>query len=438
MLRNQLKIFYLPILLLLVTACSNREGSDLEKLHANPTPTTVPTVEVKKTDQGFSLFRNGKPYWIKGAAGTQNLERLKAAGANSIRTYNADGLDTLLDKAQELGLTVMVGIWLEHEIEGFNYQDPEQVENQKKRVEALVNKYKDHPALLCWALGNEVIEYSENPILITRTIDQLVQVIHQLDVNHPVTTVCIGMKTVNLIAKEAKHLDFVSLNAFGKVRQISQEVKSPFLISEWGVSGYWESPTTKWGSPLETNSSDKVKTIEKRYRYIQEIKPGNCLGGYVFYWGQKQEVTHSWFSLFLENGAKTPMADILATLWGGSPVENRSPSISQLVFSPQPARIEVNDALKAVVTVFDPEKDALTFRWEITRDERKIEYVPQKVERRPQPIPDLFIRRSGNELTFRAPSEGGLYRLYVFVYDQFGNGSTANFPFLVENNALSD
>ena len=71
-----------------------------------------------------------------------------------MRTWDAEGIgqgDTtqeLLDKAHALGLTVTVGIWLEHERHGFDYGDPDQVAEQFEKARSIVERYKDHPAVL--------------------------------------------------------------------------------------------------------------------------------------------------------------------------------------------------------------------------------------------------------------------------------------------------
>ncbi len=107
-------------------------------------------VRLQRTKQGWQLLRGGKPYFIRGAGGEASLEELAAAGANSVRTWGADGLDARLDEAHALGLSVTVGIWLGHERHGFDYGDPEQVAAQLERARRAVLRYKDHPALLMW------------------------------------------------------------------------------------------------------------------------------------------------------------------------------------------------------------------------------------------------------------------------------------------------
>src|SRR5690606_40102511 len=53
-------------------------------------------------------------------------------------------------------LTVMLGLRMGHERHGFDYDDEVAVREQKESIRAQVLKYKDHPALLTWGLGNEV------------------------------------------------------------------------------------------------------------------------------------------------------------------------------------------------------------------------------------------------------------------------------------------
>ena len=82
----------------------------------------MPTVvKVQRDETGYHLLRDGRPYMIKGGGGRVYLEALKEAGGNSLRTWGEDDLEPLLDRAQELGLTVTVGIWLGQERQGFNY-----------------------------------------------------------------------------------------------------------------------------------------------------------------------------------------------------------------------------------------------------------------------------------------------------------------------------
>src|SRR5688572_30106716 len=116
----------------------------------------IKTEVVRGTDGKWQLLRDGHPYLIKGAGGSASRELLKEIGGNSFRTWGADNLDAQLDEAHRLGLSVCVGIWLGQERSGFSYSDPAQVKRQFDMAQRTIEKYKDHPAVLMWGLGNEM------------------------------------------------------------------------------------------------------------------------------------------------------------------------------------------------------------------------------------------------------------------------------------------
>ena len=103
------------------------------------------------------------------------LEALKEAGGNSIRTWGEDDLEPLLDRAQELGLTVTVGIWLGQERQGFNYADPGSVRREVEKARRFFRRYRRHPALLMWGLGNEMEGSGDNPV-IWRTVNEIARI----------------------------------------------------------------------------------------------------------------------------------------------------------------------------------------------------------------------------------------------------------------------
>ena len=132
---------------------------------------------------------------VKGAACEGNyLEILKEYGGNTIRTWTID--KKTLDKAHELGLKVVAGIWLDHlrHNDDFDYNDPKFIKKQRKKVESIVKKYKNHPALLAWGLGNEVELHVPEEMLkpIWKELNILAETIKSLDANHPVMTSIAG------------------------------------------------------------------------------------------------------------------------------------------------------------------------------------------------------------------------------------------------------
>jgi hypothetical protein len=122
-------------------------------VHAIPASLAAPSVErIEKSEGGWRLLRNSEPYFIKGAVvGPRgSLDTLQQAGANSIRTHSG-----MLDEAQRRSLTALVGLPLGNPLQGFDYADTNKVGQQFNRARDLVRKFRDHPALLFWNLGNE-------------------------------------------------------------------------------------------------------------------------------------------------------------------------------------------------------------------------------------------------------------------------------------------
>ena len=121
-------------------------------------------VHVVEQDGKFTLYRDGQPYFIKGVGGTSKFELLAETGGNSLRTWGSpDYNKSFLDRAHEAGLSVAIGMWVDHERHGFDYSDDAVVRDQIERHCKIIDKYKDHPAVLLWGIGNEVELQSKNP-----------------------------------------------------------------------------------------------------------------------------------------------------------------------------------------------------------------------------------------------------------------------------------
>ena len=153
--------------------------------------------KVVKTNSGFELQRDGKPYYIKGVGGEVNMEKIVAIGANSIRTWGVERAQEVLDEAQRNGLTVMLGLWVQHERHGFDYNNQEKVAKQLAYFKTVVDRFKNHPALLIWGVGNEVDLNYTNPN-VWNAIQDIAKYIHESDPNHPTTTVTAGLDSLEV------------------------------------------------------------------------------------------------------------------------------------------------------------------------------------------------------------------------------------------------
>jgi exo-beta-1,3-glucanase (GH17 family) len=130
-------------------------------MYSSPSQAEPLPVELVQQSGRWILLRDGQPYSIKGAGGDASIELLAACGGNSVRTWGADDLDARLDAAHAAGISVTIGIWLGHERHGFDYNDADMVAEQYERARAAILRYRNHPALLLWSIGNEMEGYEE-------------------------------------------------------------------------------------------------------------------------------------------------------------------------------------------------------------------------------------------------------------------------------------
>lgn len=83
----------------------------------------------------------------------RDFEQMRAAGLNAVRTYTVPPR-WLLDLAAEHGLRVMVGLPWEQHVAFLD--DPDRARGIERAVREGVRACAGHPAVLCYAVGNEI------------------------------------------------------------------------------------------------------------------------------------------------------------------------------------------------------------------------------------------------------------------------------------------
>ena len=433
---------------LMVASCATGMASD-----KNVQPGSRVQV-IERSDGTFTLLRDGKPYLVKGAGtgsgqalGGGDLQLLAASGGNSIRTWGIEQLEErldgkpLLDRAHELGISVTAGFWVQHVRHGFDYSDPASVEAQRSRLRNAVRKYKDHPALLAWGLGNEMEAFEPNVEgeVIWRELNQLAGIIKALDPNHPVMTVISSAKPEKIdgILQHYPNIDILGVNSYSKGPTVGQDLvdlgyEGPYMLTEFGVSGPWEVPVTPWDAPIEPDPSTKSAQYYTTYKTDRDDNVGRSLGSYVFFWGHKQEATATWFGMFLPTGEKLPRVDAMAYAWSGSWPDNRAPKLNSLETPAAFKRVVPGSPSYAEADIVDREGDELRYVWDI-RAESADRRTGGDAEAVPPSFPSAIVAGQGTpRIEFRAPSSPGGYRLFVTAYDGQGAAVTHNVPFFVK------
>ncbi|MFC2090050.1 glycoside hydrolase family 2 TIM barrel-domain containing protein [Bacteroidota bacterium] len=424
--------------ILTLTACnSNKE----DKTNMKPSK-----VELKFKNDVYRLYVDNKEFYVKGAGcECWDIPSLAAHGANSFRTWmdseaHRDGLE-MLDEAHEYGLKILMGIKVGRERHGFDYDDEQAVATQFEEIKKTVMLFKDHPALLGWGIGNELNLRAAN-LKVWDAVNDISKMIHEIDGNHPTTTMLagIGKRDIDYMESIDIDLDFISIQMYGDIVNLQTRIDEadydgPYMVTEWGATGHWEMPSTEWGAAIEQTSTEKAKSIIERYKSVIKADNKNCLGSYVFLWGQKQERTPTWYGLFTENGEEMEAISAMHYLWNGKWPEDRIPEIVSASLDGKGRfdniRLSAGKKYTASIESNDPDGDPLTLRTEILlesndlRDGGDLESRPDRVN---ASISDL----SDGKFTITAPIKPGPYRLFFYVLDGHNHAATVNIPFFVD------
>lgn len=429
--------FILLFFLACQVSCSSKEQQE-----------STAKVYVKKTSNGYQLIRNGNPFFIKGSSGNSHFAELKAAGANTLRIYDTLHLQQKLDMADSLGLAVIVDIPVPRFVEPDTiFSNEESMAKLYKGTKKFVTRYKDHPALLYWILGNE-INYPDLPgdRNLQKNFSALIDLVHELDMDHPVSTAIGGFDRSKLLSIKTtcSSLDLFSINIFGELSTFTKRKENisvlwdgPYVFSEFGINGPWEADKTTWGAPIEETSTKKAEQYKERYHnYIKTIDDGRCLGSVTFYWGQKQERTHTWFSTYTSTGGKMQTAFEMENLWKEVNRTYTGPELNYLLLNERGAKESIvlsSDEKATAQLLFLKNNVIKSYRttWEIRPENWN--YAHNENEKRPDKIDGLVLKADQTDLLFITPHKEGPYRLYVSIEGENGYFATANVPFYVLN-----
>lgn len=434
MIFNNLRRIFLLYIILFITISCNRNS---------PENHIEGAVYIKENAGKYQLIRNGKPFYIKGGAANSGfLKELRDAGANTARIYDTIDLESTLDKAHKLGLAVVVDVPLpKFETDPQFYEDQKLFAELYKRTARVIEQHKNHPALLYWNLGNELYyPYLYKSTKFFENYNSLIDLVHDIDPDHPVSTTTIGANKLRVLSIRIKspQLDFISFNSFGSLSSFSRRLlpiqpvwNGPFVITEWGVNGPWEAKLTSWGAPIEETSTKKAEQILQRHQdYIKPLKKMNSLGSFVFYWGQKNEITPTWYSLFDEKGLKTQPVFELQQEWKGTSQVFAGPELNYILLEGKGAQdnilLESASEVNAEVVLPKMNDKNFEFLWEIRNESWYESHISTLVNK-------ISAKKGKEQIRFRVPEKEGPYRLFLYVTNNTEYVATANIPFYVLN-----
>jgi hypothetical protein len=251
-------------------------------------PAPRPRPEVR----GKFLFRGDEKLYVRGATygtfrpdadGSQfpdplTVERdfalMALHGLNAVRTYTVPPR-WLLDIAEERGLLVMVGLPWEQHIAFLDEQ--ERVRSIEQRVREGVRACGEHPAVLCYAIGNEIpspIARWHGPRPIERMLERLYVAAKEEDPTGLVTY-------VNFPSTEYLELPFVDIASFNVYLEAERTLRGylarlhnlaedkPLLMAEIGLDS------------RRNGAEAQARTLDWQVRTAFEA---GCAGAFLFAW----------------------------------------------------------------------------------------------------------------------------------------------------------
>ena len=152
------------------------------------------------TKKGFVL--NGKPMLLNGAcvhhddgvlgamafdaAEVRKVKQMKEAGFNLIRTSHNPTTRAFLDACDSLGMLVIGEAFDGWRTEKTKYDYSTMIDScYREDIHAMVKRDRNHPSIISWSLGNEVIERKE--LRVVHTARQLKRAVLEMDNTRPVT-----------------------------------------------------------------------------------------------------------------------------------------------------------------------------------------------------------------------------------------------------------
>ena len=393
--------------------------------------TPVPVRIVERGGQ-YTLLRGRNPFPIRGVGGNQYLDKLVEMGGNSIRTWGTQTAQEDLENANQHGLAVCLGYWMGHERHGFDYTDSAQIQKQSDEFRSVVERFKDQPALLIWGIGNEVELECRHEEAIWKQVNALAEIAHRLDPNHPTMTVVaeITAEKVARIERLCPAVDILGINAYGGAASVPERYRQfggtkPYILTEFGPHGHWETQKSPFGPSIELSSTEKGKVYASSYHAAGTAGKNRCLGSYAFLWGSKVEATPTWYGMFLGDGSLLAAAESMHDVWkSGKPLTNHAPEIQAVAVS-QTEKIEPGTVISARCSATDPDSDPLTWTWSLIQESSQYSTGGDAQAATPD-YPEAILEGQGTRSVKVKLPGGGVYRLYAYVRDGRGAAAYSN------------
>ncbi len=395
-----------------------------------PVPSGASTVHVTGGQGAWQLTVDGKPWQVKGmtwgpatSTADAHIRDLKSMGVNTLRTWGTDATSKpLLDAAAAYGLKVVNGFWLN---QGADYvNDTAYKTNTLNDIKNWVTTYKNHPGVLMWDVGNEVIlttqdhwsgdRIEQQRIAYAQFVEQVAQAIHAIDPNHPVTSTDAWTGAWPYYKQYTPSLDLYAVNSYGAVCNVKQDwinggYTKPYIVTESGEAGEWEVPDDANGVPDEPTDTEARDGYTSAWNCVTG-HTGVALGATLFNYGQENDFGGIWFNV-LPAGWKRLSYYAVARDYGGTPQADTPPVIGSMTVGGASA-VPAGGTFPVSVSASDPDGDPLRYQ---------LMYSSKYVDGGTGLSQVGFTQTGDGTFTVTAPKSLGVWKVYVYAYDGHGN-----------------
>ena len=150
--------------------------------YAGPFPLQYPELRFEpgsaSPDGAYTCGPNGEKFYDNITILNRDFPLIKDMKANSIRTWG-NVTPSFMQKANEYGLKVIAGYWVDHNID-YTFISPTGAQQRQALIDGFVsyvNTFKNEPALLMWGLSNENNLNFCNPCVHGQTCDRAAQAV---------------------------------------------------------------------------------------------------------------------------------------------------------------------------------------------------------------------------------------------------------------------
>ena len=325
--------------------------------------------QVRLVAKGKFLFAGDDKFYVKGVTygafrpddqrreywDLQKIEadfaQMAANGINAVRIPHTMPPRSLLDAALRYGLRVMVGLSAEQFV-GYLI-DRKQAPDIDEVVRTKVRTVSDHPALLCYSIGNEI------PAPVARWLgrQRVERYLHRIYRAIKEADPCGLVTYVNYPSTEYLDLPFLDLVSFNVYLESEKRLKAyvarlhniagdrPLVMSELGLDG------------LRNGESKQAEVLDWQ---IRAAFASGCAGAFVFAWTDEwhragEEVEDWEFGVTRRDRTPKPALSVLCSAFSEVPFsfDLYRPRISVVVCSFNGSRI-IGECLRAISKIRYP------------------------------------------------------------------------------------